>query len=76
VKKVKDYRAHAEECRLRADRARSPEDKAMLLNMAVTWDSLAAARAAHIARQRRLAEIDSTFGASIAIDRLNASNNY
>jgi hypothetical protein len=41
MKKVEDYRAHADECRLMANRARSPEDKAMLMNMAATWASLA-----------------------------------
>jgi hypothetical protein len=73
VKKVEDYRAHANECRLMADRARSPEEKAMLMNMATTWDSLATDRAAHIARQRRLA-VESPSAASIPIDRPNASN--
>jgi hypothetical protein len=74
VKKVEDYRAHATECRLMADRARSLEEKAMLMNMATTWDSLATDRAAHIARQSRLAELESPDAASIPIDRLNASN--
>jgi hypothetical protein len=74
VKKVEDCRAHANECRLMVDRARSPEDKARLMKMAASWDSLAAARAAHIAGQRRLAKIDSPAKASIPIDRLNASN--
>jgi hypothetical protein len=41
MKKIEDYRDHAAECPSLANRARSPEDKAMLLNMAATWESLA-----------------------------------
>jgi hypothetical protein len=44
MKKLEDYRAHADECRAMANRARSPEDKAMLMNMAASWESLAADR--------------------------------
>jgi hypothetical protein len=44
MKKAEDYRAHSDECRLMAYRARSPEDKTMLMNMAATWESLAAYR--------------------------------
>jgi hypothetical protein len=68
MKKVEDYRAHADECRRMADQARSPEDKAMLMNMAATWESLAADR------QKRIAEPDRPAAGSIHIDRLNASN--
>jgi hypothetical protein len=66
--KVKDYRAHADGCRTMANRARSPEDKAMLMNMAATWESLAADR------QKRMAEREIPDGGSLPIDRLNASN--
>jgi hypothetical protein len=44
MKKVSEYRDHAEECRTLARRARSAEDRDMLLNMADTWDNLARAR--------------------------------
>jgi hypothetical protein len=74
MKKVEDYRAHAEECRSLADRARSDEEKAMLMNMAATWESLAVDREAHIVRQRRMAELENVTAVSIPIDRLNASN--
>jgi hypothetical protein len=57
-----------------ANQARSPEEKAMLANMAATWDLLAADRAAYIARQRRLADLENWTAAAIPIDRLNASN--
>lgn len=59
MKKVEDYRQHAEECRLLGRRARSPDQRAMLMNMADTWESLAEAREAHIARQQRLTTLDS-----------------
>jgi hypothetical protein len=74
MKKVEDYRAHAAECRSMANRGRSPEEKAMLLNMAATWESLATDREAHIARQKRMAEIGNGVPASIPVDQLNASN--
>jgi hypothetical protein len=59
--KVEGYRAHADVCRSMADYARSPEDKAMLMNMAATWDSLAADREAHIARRERMASLGNNF---------------
>jgi hypothetical protein len=69
MKKVEDYRQHATECRMMASRSRSPEEKTMLMNMAATWESLAADRGAKIERQER-----DPVAASITIDRLNASN--
>jgi hypothetical protein len=57
-----------------ADRARTPEDKDMLMNMAATWESLAVDRQAHIERQTRLDKLENWTAASIPIDRLNASN--
>jgi hypothetical protein len=71
MKKVEDYRQHAQECRLLGRRARSPDERAMLMNMADTWESLAADRVAQIARQQRLAE---PARGSIPADKLNASN--
>jgi hypothetical protein len=41
---VSEYRDHAEECRTLARRARSAEDRNMLLNMADAWENLARAR--------------------------------
>ena len=41
---VEDYRAHAKECRLLATRARTPEERDMILKMAATWDELADSR--------------------------------
>jgi hypothetical protein len=73
MKKVEDYRQHASECRSLANRARSQEEREMLLKMAGTWDSLAADRMEHLARQKRVAAFDNG-GQSIPVDRLNASN--
>jgi hypothetical protein len=36
MEKVEAYRKHAEECRTLAERARSPDEREMLLNMAKT----------------------------------------
>jgi hypothetical protein len=74
MKKVGDYRARADECRAMANRTRSPEDKAMLMNLAATWESLAVDRRAHIERQTRLSELENQTATSIPIDRLDASN--
>jgi hypothetical protein len=74
MRKIEDYRAHAAECRLMANRARSPEDKAMLMNMAATWESLTVDRHRNIARQARIDELEKRAAASIPIDQLNASN--
>jgi hypothetical protein len=65
MEKLEDYRQHAQDCRLMANRSRSPEERAMLTNMAQTWDSLAVNREEH-PQQRR--------AGSIPIDELNASN--
>jgi hypothetical protein len=58
MKKIEDYRQHADECRSLANRSRSAEERDMLLNMAQTWDSLAVDRGTHIARQKRLADLE------------------
>jgi hypothetical protein len=50
MKKVSEYRLHAEECRLRAQRADSPEHGGMLLTMAATWDALADGRKRNLAK--------------------------
>jgi hypothetical protein len=71
MKKIADYRQHAKECRLLADRSRSLDERPMLMNMADTSESLAVNRAAHIARQGRLAALEAP--GAIPIDKLNAS---
>jgi hypothetical protein len=77
MKKIEDYRMHAAECRAMAGRSRSPEEKAMLLNMANTWDTLASNRETQIARQRRMNDLAAGAGGdklSIPVERLNAEN--
>jgi hypothetical protein len=59
MKKVEDYRAHADECRSMATRVGSPANQVMLMNMAATWESLAVNRQAQIARRQRAGR---TFG--------------
>ena len=44
MNKVSDYLKHAAECRALANRARSAEERVMILKMAVTWEELAEAR--------------------------------
>jgi hypothetical protein len=53
MERVIDYRRHAEECRSMAGRARSPDEKQMLLNMAESWESLAKDRERTLARNRQ-----------------------
>jgi hypothetical protein len=67
MKKIEDYRVHAAECRCMANRARSPEDKAMLMNMAATWESLAVDPQRNIARQARIDELDKRAAASVPV---------
>jgi hypothetical protein len=81
MQKVEDYRKHAEECRALANRARSPDERNMLLNMASTWDDLAKTRLSQIAQEKRMKDIapgpggeDRTRGASIPNDRLDTGN--
>jgi hypothetical protein len=54
---IEDYRQHGDDCRAMARRSRSPEERAMLLKIAETWDDLAAHREAQIARQQRMTDI-------------------
>ena len=65
MKKVEDYRKHVDECRAMAGRSRSPEERQMLLNMADTWESLAVNREGQIARQKRMAAIESDPGGQV-----------
>ena len=58
MRKIEDYRKHAEECRLMLARSRTEDERQMLLNMAATWESLAKDREDQIARQQRLKQLD------------------
>jgi hypothetical protein len=44
MRKISEYQEHADECRLLAKTSLSPEHKAMLENMARTWEALAEER--------------------------------
>jgi len=59
LKKASEYHQRADECRALAARASNAEHKAMLHNMADTWENLAVAREALLARKARIAELES-----------------
>jgi hypothetical protein len=54
MKTIADYRRHADECRELARRARSPEEREMILNMAATRDDLAKTRERKITKEHSL----------------------
>ncbi len=59
MKKASEYQLHADECRKLAAGTANPEHKAMLANMAETWESLARERIDRLARQERIAALES-----------------
>ena len=44
MRKIKDYKKHADECRAMARKVIPGEQRDLLLNMAQTWESLATER--------------------------------
>jgi hypothetical protein len=58
MKKVSEYKEHAEECRALARTSKSAEHREMLLNMAATWDALADSRLKSTASHGRVARIE------------------
>jgi hypothetical protein len=62
MKKVEDYKRHAEECRAMARVMANEEQRQGLLTMAETWDGLAANRATQIERQKRIDALDQPNG--------------
>jgi hypothetical protein len=50
MKKASEYRQHAEECRQLANRMEHGEHRSQLLEMAATWDKLAADRSELVRR--------------------------
>jgi hypothetical protein len=58
LKKASEYRAHAEECRVLAKAALTPEHKAILQNMGRTWEMLANSREDRLQREERLAHLE------------------
>ena len=55
MKKASEYRQHADECRLLASKTRAGPHKDQLLEMASTWEQLAAERSALVHRHPELA---------------------
>ena len=50
MKTAHEYRQQADECRRLAELARSPEERAAILDIAASWDSLASYRERTITR--------------------------
>jgi hypothetical protein len=55
MKKASEYRKHAEECRVLANRMAQGEHRDQLLEMAATWDRLAVERSDFVRRHPELA---------------------
>ena len=51
MEKIINYLQHAKDCRQLAERARSPEERQMLIEMAEGWESLAEVREKNIVRR-------------------------
>jgi hypothetical protein len=62
MRKVEEYRRHAEDCRKLAGSVSTEEAKQQLLQMAETWDALAKNREEQIARGHRVAHSESQNG--------------
>jgi hypothetical protein len=58
ARKISEYQEHADQCRLLAKNAVTPEHAAMLENMAQTWEGLAKEREKILARQERIANLN------------------
>lgn len=58
MKKASEYREHAEECRVMANRTANAAHKASLIQMAETAENLAREREERVARQVRIAALN------------------
>jgi hypothetical protein len=65
MQKAEKFRKHAQECRAMAKRARLPGDRGMLLNMARTWEDLAASRVRQFSQRERMRGIAAALIPSI-----------
>lgn len=71
MKKASEYLGHAEECRLLAKSAVSPEHKDMLENMARSWESLASQRKQRAAKLRQeLAQQKQSFDLAMTASKM------
>jgi hypothetical protein len=59
MKKASEYRKHADECRRMLASFATEEQKAMLENMANTWDTLADDRERQVVQRGRLTRFES-----------------
>jgi hypothetical protein len=59
MKKASEYRRNAEQCRKLSASIADPQHKAMLQQMAETWDNLAADRGRRAAQKERIADLES-----------------
>jgi hypothetical protein len=66
MRKVSEYRAHADECRRLAAITNDPEHRQQLTQMADTWEMLAQARARQLMRAGKIPKLSdpSTSGSS------------
>ena len=62
MRKVDEYRRHADECRQLANRSSNEETRSQLLQMAETWEGLARDREEQIARQERITALENKGG--------------
>jgi hypothetical protein len=58
MRKVDEYKKHAEDCRQLAFASSNEEHRHQLLAMADTWDALARDRADQLARQQRITALE------------------
>jgi hypothetical protein len=54
MEKLHEYRRHAAECRELAARARTPDEKRMLMEVAESWETLATNRERQLRRQSNI----------------------
>jgi hypothetical protein len=60
MKKASEYRQRADQCRILARAAKSPQHREMLLDMAATWDGLAEDRMKQAARSKRITKLEGS----------------
>jgi len=60
MKKASEYRKHADECRRMLASFATAEQKAMLENMAKTWDTLADDRERQVVQRGRLTRFETS----------------
>jgi hypothetical protein len=57
MKKISEYRQHAEDCKALLSGAKSPEHREMLMNMAATWEALVVAREKRLAKDGEVGDL-------------------